>query len=73
MVVIEDEGPGLPPVVMARLFERFVQGSTDSPEGTGLGLSIVKRVLEHIGWDIQVECPARGGTRFILSFPSPGA
>lgn len=71
-LVIEDDGPGIPEAVQARLFERFVRGSKDSPEGTGLGLSIVKRVVEHIGWGIRYESPERGGSRFILSFaPSP--
>lgn len=69
-LTIEDNGPGIPATVRERLFERFVQGRKDSPEGTGLGLSIVKRVAEHIGWDIRLECPPGGGSRFILSFPS---
>lgn len=69
-LIIEDDGPGIPGPVQARLFERFVQGSKDSPEGTGLGLSIVKRVVEHIGWDIRYEPSEHGGSRFILSFPS---
>lgn len=68
-LIVEDNGPGLPAAVRARLFERFVQGQ-DSSEGTGLGLSIVKRVVEHIGWNIRLESPAAGGSRFILSFPS---
>jgi signal transduction histidine kinase len=69
-IVIEDVGPGIPETVQARLFERFVRGSTDSPEGTGLGLSIVKRVVEHIGWKIRYESRENHGSRFILIFPS---
>lgn len=68
-LIIEDDGPGLPGPVQARLFERFVQGGKDSPEGTGLGLSIVKRVVEHIGWGIRYESSEHGGSRFLLSFP----
>ncbi len=68
-LVIEDDGPGIPGPVQARLFERFAQGNKDSPDGTGLGLSIVKRVVEHIGWDIRYELPEHGGSRFLLSFP----
>ncbi|MDR6982926.1 signal transduction histidine kinase [Rheinheimera pacifica] len=69
-LVIEDSGVGISAAVHARLFQRFVHGN-DSPahEGMGLGLSIVKRVVEHIGWDIQVETPPAGGTRFVLNFP----
>jgi len=68
-LVIEDNGPGLPEAVRERLFERFVRGSDPSVEGTGLGLSIVKRVVEHIGWEIRHEIPSGSGSRFILSFP----
>ncbi|PMR68499.1 ATP-binding protein [Halomonas heilongjiangensis] len=70
-LVIEDTGTGIPQRVRERLFERFVHGD-DRPahEGTGLGLSIVKRVAEHIGWDVRLEIPEVGGTRFVLSFPA---
>lgn len=68
-LIIEDTGSGIPEAVRERLFERFVQGRKDSSEGTGLGLSIVKRVAEHIGWDVRLECPEDGGSRFIFTFP----
>ncbi|HEX2529922.1 MAG TPA: HAMP domain-containing sensor histidine kinase [Burkholderiaceae bacterium] len=68
-LLIEDDGHGIPESVQARLFERFVRDSEGSPEGTGLGLSIVKRLVEHIGWEIRYESPEKGGSRFIISFP----
>lgn len=73
-IVIEDTGPGLPKSVAQRLFERFVQDGETSTVGTGLGLSIVKRVTEHLAWDIRFEQPERGGSRFVLEFPpaAPG-
>lgn len=69
-LVIEDTGAGIPPAVRARLFERFVHGDRQAQEGAGLGLSIVKRVVEHIGWDIRLETPEAGGSRFVLHFPA---
>ena len=71
-IVIEDTGPGLPEAVTRRLFERFVQGQQNATEGTGLGLSIVKRVAEHLGWDVRYERPEDGGSRFILCFAPAG-
>lgn len=71
-LVIEDTGPGLPESVRVRLFERFVRGSDNSRGGSGLGLSIVKRVAEHLGWDVRFDDQAGGGSRFTLSFGKPG-
>ncbi|MGP9800963.1 sensor histidine kinase [Rheinheimera sp. NSM] len=69
-LVVEDSGVGISAAVRARLFERFVHGNEHPVhEGMGLGLSIVKRVVEHIGWDVQLETPTEGGTRFVLNFP----
>lgn len=69
LITIEDSGPGIALSVRERLFERFVHGRKDSNEGTGLGLSIVKRVMEHLGWEVRLEQPEPQGSRFIISFP----
>lgn len=69
-LVVEDTGTGISQIVRERLFERFVHGGDrQAHEGTGLGLSIVKRVVDHIGWDVRLEIPETGGTRFVLTFP----
>jgi signal transduction histidine kinase len=60
---------GLPDVVQARLFDRFVRGDDDFTGGSGLGLSIVKRVADHLGWGIRHEPNPRGGSRFTLQLP----
>jgi len=72
-IVVEDTGPGLPQAVADRLFERFVHGDRHATEGTGLGLSIVKRVAEHLGWEVRFERPDPGGSRFIPGFPPAAA
>lgn len=70
-LTIEDTGSGIPERLRTHLFGRFVQGQPESGEGVGLGLSIVKRVVEHLGWQISLESPAGGrtGSRFIITFP----
>ena len=68
-IVISDTGPGLPDQVVARLFERFVHGGTESAQGNGMGLSIVKRVADHLGWTIRYERAPGGGSRFVLNLP----
>ncbi len=69
-VSIEDNGPGIPPDVMPRIFNAFF---TTKPkgEGTGLGLGIVKQIVEKHGGTIQVES-APGRTRFTVKLPVDG-
>lgn len=68
-LTIEDNGPGVPENVRARLFDRFVRGSDNTHVGSGLGLAIVKRVVDHLGWQIAHATPTGGGSRFTLTFP----
>ncbi|MDE2297924.1 MAG: HAMP domain-containing histidine kinase [Burkholderiales bacterium] len=70
-VVVEDTGVGVPDTIRERLFERFVRASADESTGSGLGLAIVRRVADHLGWDIRFEVRQGGGSRFILSWDHP--
>ncbi|MGV3655493.1 MAG: sensor histidine kinase [Noviherbaspirillum sp.] len=67
-LIIEDSGPGIPEAVRNRLFERFVHGDAGPDAGAGLGLSIVKRVADHLGWEVWLEGCESGGSRFIVGF-----
>jgi PAS domain S-box-containing protein len=66
-LVVQDNGPGMPDDVRARVFEPFF---TTKTRGTGLGLPTVKRIVEAHRGAISVECPAEGGTRVRMTFPS---
>ncbi len=69
---VEDNGIGMPPEVVAKLFDRFyqsyqvVEGKT---RGTGLGLSICKGIVEAHGGQIWVESEEGKGSKFIFSIP----
>jgi len=64
---VEDQGPGVPAEVKARIFQPFF---TTRPGGTGLGLAIVARRVEEIGGTIECVSPLtpEGGTRFLVRF-----
>lgn len=65
-VVIADDGPGIPPDNLDRIFEAYF---TTKSKGTGLGLAIVKQNVEMFGGRIEVESEVGKGTRFRLVFP----
>ena len=67
---VVDTGAGIPPDVMARLFQPFTQGKT-GVEGTGLGLAITRRLVEAMGGKIGVESTLGVGSRFHFSVRTP--
>ena len=71
-VRVLDRGPGIPPAMKARLFERFwpSRGKERSAGGAGLGLSIVARIVEEHGGTVLVEDRPGGGAVFSVALPS---
>ena len=65
-ICIEDEGPGIHPDVMSRLFEPF---STTRSNGTGLGLSIARTAIESHRGEIAAGNRPQGGAWFKLTLP----
>ncbi|MBP7779653.1 MAG: PAS domain-containing protein [Acidobacteria bacterium] len=75
VVTVTDNGPGIPPEDLGRVFERFyrVDKSRGRSGGTGLGLAIVKHLADLHGGAARVtNCPA-GGAAFEVRLPrAPG-
>ncbi|WP_300453960.1 ATP-binding protein [Accumulibacter sp.] len=58
---VADDGPGVPPLELPRLVERFYRGREANAEGSGLGLAIVQRIAELHDARCEVENLAAGG------------
>ncbi len=70
LVMVEDAGPGVPPELTDRVFERFVRGGGDGAKGSGLGLAIVRAVAESHGGSVTLTTREDGpGTRFVVELP----
>lgn len=67
VIVVTDNGPGLPPRAREKLFQPF-EGSARA-EGTGLGLAIARDLMRAHGGDIELEASDADGTRFCLVLP----
>ncbi|MFO1519959.1 MAG: ATP-binding protein [bacterium] len=72
---VEDNGPGIPPEHLSRVFERFYrvdQSRSRQLGGTGLGLSIVKHLVQLHGGETWAESELGKGSRFYFSLPQKG-
>jgi len=67
-IVVEDNGPGIPPELIDSLFSPFVSGKKG--RGTGLGLPVSQKILHEHGGRILVESNPSGGSRFTLELPA---
>ncbi|EOG5759868.1 osmolarity sensor protein EnvZ [Vibrio cholerae] len=68
---VEDNGPGIDPSQVNKVFEPFTRGDTArGSEGTGLGLAIVKRIVSQHHGAVSVSNRTQGGLRAQISFPT---
>jgi two-component system, OmpR family, sensor histidine kinase KdpD len=71
---VTDEGPGVKPADLERIFEKFYRGGRADGRrpGTGLGLSICRGLIEAMGGTIIAQSPAvrRRGTRIVIRLPA---
>jgi signal transduction histidine kinase len=68
---VEDDGPGIPPELRDKVFERFFRGAGDRSGSSGLGLSIVRAVAHSHDGTVSLVEPLDGrGARFVVRFPA---
>jgi two-component system, OmpR family, sensor histidine kinase KdpD len=69
-LVIDDNGPGLPPGPPEQLFAKFERGRSEADVGgAGLGLAICKAIIEAHGGRVTAAQRPGGGARFTLTLP----
>jgi len=70
-ITVADNGPGIPPDDLTRVFERFfrVDKSRARPGGTGLGLAIVKNLVNVLTGDVVASNRDSGGAVFTVRLP----
>jgi len=69
-IAVSDNGPGLPPGMGERIFDKFTRGQDESVvPGVGLGLAICRAIVEAHGGSIRAEAPDEGGARFVFTLP----
>ena len=65
-VTVSDDGPGIPPDEINRIFDPFVTSKSD---GIGIGLSISRAIVEAHGGKLWAENEVRGGATFHFTVP----
>jgi two-component system, OmpR family, sensor kinase len=53
-IQVRDDGPGIPPSEIDRVFERFYRAQDDATEGSGLGLAIVRAIVMRAGGAVRL-------------------
>ncbi|MBL8825154.1 MAG: FHA domain-containing protein [Planctomycetia bacterium] len=70
-LVVQDNGPGIPPEIQANIFKPFV--STKGSKGTGLGLAVSRKIMREHGGDVILHSSLGHGAKFIMRLPLPAS
>jgi two-component system, NtrC family, sensor kinase len=69
VITVEDDGVGIPPELLPRLFDPFVTTKEDG-KGTGLGLAICRSIIDRHRGKIEVKSEVGRGTAFTIRLPA---
>ncbi len=71
-ITVRDQGIGIPPEDIPKVFDRFHRGrnAIEHERGSGLGLSVVKLLVEAMGGSIDVDSEIAVGSRFHIHLPA---
>jgi len=71
-VAVTDQGIGIPPAALPRLFSRFYRASNVNPQqftGMGVGLYVVKEIVNLHGGEVEVTSQEGEGSTFTICLP----
>lgn len=74
VLVVEDEGPGIPLHERTRVFDRFYRidnGGEEMVRGIGIGLALVRDLVTLTGGSVTIDDSPRGGARVTVEIPRP--
>jgi signal transduction histidine kinase len=72
-VIVDDDGPGIPPADRERVFERFTRLDDSRARhdgGSGLGLAVVRSIVTSHHGQVRVDDSPLGGARFVAELPT---
>lgn len=68
-IIVENNGPAIPPEILPKIFVKGFSTKNGSEEGHGYGLALLKENLTEMGGTIEVDSDALNGTRFTVDIP----
>lgn len=69
VIIVEDDGPGIPEHLRRSVFDWYERGGREDTEGWGMGLPAVREAVERVGGSILVLPGIWGGARFWVFLP----
>ena len=64
IITIRDDGPGLSPTKVKKIFEPFYSEDASHIQSSGIGLSLVQSLVKYMNGHIEVSSSPKKGTKF---------